>query len=70
MDLEELIRLLMSRGVDVEDVLLDALSIKDPEESAKERIGLAEKYVNEARDYLSRVMRFRLVGRLTRLLKR
>ena len=54
MDLEELIKLLMSKGVDVENVLLDALSVKDPGESANERIRLAEKYMNEARDYLSK----------------
>ena len=54
MNLEELIKLLMSKGIDVEDVLLDALSIKDPGESANERIRLVEKYMNEARDYLSK----------------
>jgi hypothetical protein len=51
---EELIRKLKSKGIDVDDVLLDALSRKDPEESVKERLKLAERYLNEAKEYLQR----------------
>ena len=39
----ELIKKLIERGVDIYDLLLDALSIKDPNESSIERIKLAEK---------------------------
>ncbi len=37
---EELIRKLMDKGVDVTELLLDALSMRDPEESMRERMAL------------------------------
>ena len=40
--------------MDVADLLLDALSIQDPEESVKERMTVAEKYLNEAREYVNK----------------
>jgi hypothetical protein len=38
---------LKERGIDNIDVLLDALSKEDPNESAKERINLVEKLMKE-----------------------
>ncbi|MGC8543633.1 MAG: PaREP1 family protein [Vulcanisaeta sp.] len=52
--MDELIRKLASKGVDVADLLLDALSIQDPEESVKERMSVAEKYLSEAREYVNK----------------
>ena len=54
MNIEELVKVLLNKGMDVEDILLDALSTKDPEESAGERIKLAERYMDEAREYISK----------------
>jgi len=45
---------LKERGIDTIDVLLDALSKEDPNESAKERINLVEKLMKECKDYLNR----------------
>ncbi len=53
-NIDELIRKLMSKGVNVADLLLDALSIQDPEESMRERMSIAEKYLNEAREYINK----------------
>jgi hypothetical protein len=40
--IEELIRRLTSRGIYVTALLLDVLSMRDPEESMRERINMAE----------------------------
>ena len=50
----ELIKKLIEKGVDVNDLLLDVLSIKDPDESSIERIKLAEKYLMEYEEYASK----------------
>ena len=47
----ELIKKLIEKGIDVNDLLLDALSIKDPNEGLIERIKLAEKYMMEYEEY-------------------
>ncbi|MGC9136942.1 PaREP1 family protein [Caldivirga sp.] len=52
--MEELIRRLMELGIDVNELLLDALGTKDPEESSRERIGIAEKYMRECEEYMSK----------------
>ena len=54
MSIEELVKVLLSKGIDVEDILLNALSTRDPDESANMRVGLAERYMGEAREYLAR----------------
>jgi hypothetical protein len=51
MPLEEVIRKLEEKGVDVTEALLDILSREDPEDSSKERISLAEKYMQESKEY-------------------
>ncbi|GAB6943807.1 PaREP1 family protein [Vulcanisaeta sp. JCM 14467] len=53
-ELMELIRKLIERGIDINDLLLDALSVKDPNESSIERIKLAEKYMMEYEEYASK----------------
>ena len=50
----ELIKKLIERGIDVNDLLLDALSVKDPNESSIERIKLAEKCMMEYEKYASK----------------
>ncbi|WP_048062865.1 PaREP1 family protein [Caldivirga maquilingensis] len=52
--MEELIKKLTSRGIDVTELLLDALSMQDPEESMRERIAVAEKYLSEAKQYIDK----------------
>ena len=49
-----LVKKLAEKGIDVNDLLLDALSIKDPDESSSERIKLAEKYLMEYEEYASK----------------
>ncbi|MEJ2776142.1 PaREP1 family protein [Sulfolobaceae archaeon RB850M] len=51
MPLEEVIRKLEEKGVDVTEALLDILSREDPEDSSKERISLAERYMQESKEY-------------------
>lgn len=51
MPLEEVIRKLEEKGIDVTEALLDILSREDPEDSSKERISLAEKYMQESKEY-------------------
>ncbi|MQL54428.1 PaREP1 family protein [Acidianus ambivalens] len=50
MPLEEVIRKLEEKGIDVTEALLDILSREDPEDSSKERISLAEKYMQESKE--------------------
>lgn len=54
MSVEELVKKLASKGVDVVDLLLDALGAEDPEESVGERLALAEKYLEEAKQYVEK----------------
>ena len=54
---ESLIREARRRGIDVEDVIVRALSRflgLDPEEEAKARLELAEKFLGEALDYIEK----------------
>ena len=51
MSLEEVIKKLEERGVNVTEALLDILSREDPDDSSKERISLAEKYMQESKEY-------------------
>jgi len=44
---EEIVKRLRERGIDVEDVLIAALAKQDPQESVKLRISLAERYMAE-----------------------
>ena len=54
MSVEELVKKLAGKGVDVVELLLDALGAEDPEESVGERLALAEKYLEEAKQYVER----------------
>jgi hypothetical protein len=52
--MEELIKRVEEKGIDVEELILSALSRVDPKESIKLRIELAEKYMAEAFKYLDK----------------
>jgi hypothetical protein len=52
--MEKLIRWVEEKGIDVEELILSALSRVDPKESIKFRIELAEKYMAEAFKYLDK----------------
>ncbi|BFI76739.1 PaREP1 family protein [Sulfurisphaera ohwakuensis] len=52
--MEELVKKVEEKGINVEDVLLTALSKVDPEESIRLRIQLAEKYMKELEDYINK----------------
>ena len=52
--MEELIKRAEEKGIDVEELILSALSRVDPKESIKLRIELAEKYMAEAFKYLDK----------------
>lgn len=52
--MEELIRKAEEKGIDVEDLIILALSKEDPQEGIKLRMELAEKYMAEALEYLNK----------------
>jgi len=52
--MEELIKRAEEKGIDVEELILSALSRVDPKESIKLRIELTEKYMSEAFKYLDK----------------
>ncbi|MQL56243.1 PaREP1 family protein [Acidianus ambivalens] len=52
--MEELIKKAEEKGIDVEDLIILALSKEDPSEGIKMRIELAKKYMNEAEEYLKK----------------
>ncbi|MBB5254957.1 PaREP1 family protein [Sulfurisphaera ohwakuensis] len=52
--MEELVKKVEEKGINVEDVLLTALSKVDPEESIRLRVQLAEKYMKELEDYINK----------------
>ena len=52
--MEELIRKAKEMGIDVEDLILSAMSRLDPQAGVKARLELAEKYMSEAEGYLSK----------------
>ncbi|ACR41625.1 PaREP1 family protein [Saccharolobus islandicus] len=41
-------------GIDVEDLIITAMSKKDPQEGIKLRLALARKYMTEAEEYLKK----------------
>jgi len=41
-------------GIDVEDLIITAMSRKDPQEGIKLRLALARKYMTEAEEYLKK----------------
>ncbi|GAA5419669.1 hypothetical protein Stok01_01631 [Sulfurisphaera tokodaii] len=51
---EELIKRAKEKGIDVEDVLIREISKEDPQEGIKLRLEIAEKYMNEAYEYLNK----------------
>ena len=52
--MEELIKKAEEKGIDVEDLIILALSRLDPQDSINLRLELAKKYLSEAEDYLSK----------------
>lgn len=52
--MEELIRKAEEKGIDVEDLIILALSKEDPQEGIKLRMDLAERYMAEALEYLKK----------------
>jgi len=52
--MEELVKKAEEMGIDVEDLIITALSRKDPQEGIKLRLILARKYMAEAEEYLKR----------------
>ncbi|BAB65990.1 hypothetical protein STK_09700 [Sulfurisphaera tokodaii str. 7] len=52
--MEELIKKVEEKSINVEDLIILALSKVDPNEGVKIRLELAEKYLFEAKDYLSK----------------
>ncbi|QGR17623.1 superfamily I DNA and RNA helicase and helicaseubunit [Sulfurisphaera ohwakuensis] len=52
--MEELIKKAEEKGIDVEDLIISALSKKDPSEGIKIRMELAKKYINEVEEYLKK----------------
>ena len=51
---EELIKAAEERGIDVIDLIINAIGKSDPSASIRIRLELAEKYLNEAREYMSK----------------
>ena len=49
---EEMVRRLEERGVDVNDLLIGALSKEDPQESARLRLDLAERSLAKTKEYV------------------
>lgn len=52
--MEELIKKAEEMGIDVEDLIITAMSRKDPQEGIKLRLTLARKYMAEAEEYLKK----------------
>ncbi|WP_243678837.1 PaREP1 family protein [Vulcanisaeta distributa] len=54
--MEELIRVAEERGIDVEDLIINAIKSRsnDPSESIRIRLELARRYITEAREYMSK----------------
>ena len=51
---EEIIKAAEERGIDVIDLIINAIGKSDPSASIRIRLELAEKYLNEAREYMSK----------------
>jgi hypothetical protein len=52
--MEELIRKAEEKGINIEDLIIFALSKEDPQEGVKLRLTLAERYMAEAEEYLKK----------------
>ncbi|BFI75696.1 PaREP1 family protein [Sulfurisphaera ohwakuensis] len=52
--MEELIKKAEEKGIDVEDLIISALSKDDPKEGIKLRLMLAERFMNEVDEYLKK----------------
>ncbi|MEM0374208.1 MAG: PaREP1 family protein [Sulfolobaceae archaeon] len=52
--MEELVKKAEEKGINVEDVLLIALSKVDPEESIRLRVQLAERYMKDLEEYMKK----------------
>ncbi|MGC9225699.1 PaREP1 family protein [Caldivirga sp.] len=51
---EELLREVEERGLDIVDIIINAIERVDPSGGVKLRVELAVKFLNEAREYLNR----------------
>ena len=58
--LERLIRIAEENGIDIVDLVLQALPRRDPSEGVRLRIEIAEDYVREYEEYIRKVTRYRL----------
>jgi hypothetical protein len=52
--MEELIKKAEEKGIDVEDLIISAISRIDPQDSIKLRFEIAKRFLSEAEDYLSK----------------
>jgi len=52
--MEELIKKAEEKGIDVEDLIISAISKIDPQDSIKLRFEIAKRFLSEAEDYLSK----------------
>ncbi|ADX82074.1 PaREP1 family protein [Saccharolobus islandicus] len=52
--MEDLIKKAEEYDIDINDLIIDAISRKDPKEAINLRIELAKKYIAEAEDYLKK----------------
>ncbi|AEE94603.1 PaREP1 domain protein [Acidianus hospitalis W1] len=52
--MEELIKKAEEKGIDVEDLIISAMSKEDPQGGIKLRLELAKKYMAEAEEYLKK----------------
>jgi hypothetical protein len=50
--MEEVLKIAESEGIDVVDVIINAISKKDPSKSINIRLDLAKKYFTECEDYI------------------
>ncbi|GAB6945433.1 PaREP1 family protein [Vulcanisaeta sp. JCM 14467] len=51
---EELIKAAEERGIDVIDLIINAIGRNDPSASIRIRLELADKYLNETREYMNK----------------
>ncbi|MGC9135950.1 PaREP1 family protein [Caldivirga sp.] len=52
--MEKLIRVAEEKGINVEDLIIEAVSRLDPQEAMKLRLEAAKRYLAEAEDYLAK----------------
>jgi len=68
--MEELVKRARELGIDVEDLIITAISRRDPSNGLRLRLELARRYLNEPRTTLGGMTQFRRLRRHTRPLRR